>query len=215
VIANDRTSPIAVRLTKYNLTDGRQPVCGIDVLPRESNDPGLATWVAYVSRSRQIRKKVRPAVAAVSYVDRSGVPGAARFSNPWVEGPGDYERQLRERWQRLLEHGRVSQSTQWMTPTSVGWALRLHLPATCTEDGDNALLYVIDMLELARRDALGSDAGERTLDQLLWQVVFQRDMESGVFVELLPIERGDLLYNGPYYLFESGEAVEPFDADSP
>jgi hypothetical protein len=157
------------------------------------------------------RKFTRTVVDPVAYAHRSGVPGAARFQNPWVTDPKAYESQLRDKWHDLLERNRVLCMPEDWAALLLTAGLTVYLPKKCTEDGDNALLYIVDLLEIARRELLGDDAGEKTLDELLVEVSFKRTLDTGVWIWLSPTD-----HEPPYSWDYMGDGTwsGPFDPDA-
>jgi hypothetical protein len=185
VLRNDRSAILAAKLVKYKRMGLALATTDVEVVPHEENDPWYGSFMRTATQaSRMLIGSC--VVDPVAYADRSGIPGAASFQNPWVSDPTEYESQLRDRWRNLVDAGRVIVEPEDWADLLLSASLTVHLPKACTEDGDNALLYIVDMLEIVRRDALGYDAGARTLDQLLVEVSFQRSLERGVWIWLSP-----------------------------
>jgi len=188
VVENDRSAVVGASLLKYDRWDMPDVTTDIEVVPAISDEERRRRSV-YSDEERDHRKFTSAVVEPVAYAARSGVPGAVRFQNPWVDNPDEYEAHLRQRWRRLIGENRVLIVPDDWAPLFLSARLSVYLPKRCTEDGDNALLYIVDMLEVARRDILGNDAGDRTLDELLVEVHFRRALDSGVWIWLSPIDR--------------------------
>ena len=212
VLSNDRSALLAGRLTKYRRLDSLLPTTSVEVVPHTEDDPYYGSFITTPEQLK--RRKVGICVTdPVAFADRSGIPGAARFQNPWVNDPAEYESFLRSRWRSLVDSGRVIlEPEDWAAASLLTARLDVHLPKTCTEDGDNALLFMVDMLDVVRRDILGDDAGERTLDQLLVEVSFSRCLDNGLWLRLSPEEQDDQF---TYHFAEEMGWSSPFNPDVP
>jgi len=210
IIRDDRCV-LAARIRKYHLDNDADPVVNVEVLPREK---GVASFIRSFPQQHDTRVVTRAVTAAVPYRDRSGVAGPAKFTTTWATNSAEYEAVLRQQWQSLQESGAITLSDPGDISFTLTGRLIVHLPKRLTEDGDNALLYVIDMLELARRDALLEAAGGQMLDELLVEVAFVRDLDSGVYVTATAVEQFNQYDDSIYYLGE-GEPIDPFNPDSP
>ncbi|MDA3936334.1 MAG: hypothetical protein PF636_05645 [Actinomycetota bacterium] len=208
VINNDR-NVLAARIHRFEVVGRALPTVNVEVLPQSSGIPAFER--SFVQPTG--RRVSRPVASATPYRYRSGVPGRSTFINEWVEDPADYERQLREVWQQLHE-GSLAQIDDRWTQLPLPARLDVHLPLLRTEDPDNAMLYVVDMLEVARRDLLGTDAGDRTLDELLIEASFIRDRQSGIRVVLKSVDPLDQYTSVPYYLMHEGEPIDPLDPNA-
>lgn len=206
-VVDDDRHVRSARIRKYQLVGDALPVVNVEILPRHEGATGFIR-----DFSKDGSKVVRAVTEAVPYSYRSGIPGPVSFTNRWASNADEYEDVLRQQWQDLQHEGAVTaigSMAHFLLPAR----LLIHLPVTLTEDADNAVLYVIDMLELVLRDALEGDTGGKTLDQLLVEVGFVRDRISGLGVTAIPTERLDQYFIAPYYI-KPGEGVDPFDPES-
>ena len=171
-------------MRKYHLVGDVPPTVNVEILPCERDEP---TFIR--SNDRHAERVVGRVVAVpVPYIDRSGIPGEAVLHGRDVTTASSYTSRLRDAWALLQASGSVT-TDEWTCPSILPARLTVHLPTRLVEDADNALLYVLDLLEVARREARPDDADERTLDQLLTEVGFVRDRTSGIGVTIQTVER--------------------------
>lgn len=207
LVIDDR-NVLAARLRKYRPVEHLEPMVFVEVLPRNLGDG----YFVRSTEQHRTRRTGRPVTCAVPYVYRSGVPGEPAYLKPWAKGPADYEALLRRQWSDMLEGGCVRCDVPMDTFPLTASRLMLHLPEARNEDPDNALLYVLDMLELAVRAAAGGR--ELNVDRLLTEVWLGRDLDSGMYLEVetvQPLEQDDVW---PYYS-RDGEPLRPIYPESP
>jgi len=205
VIADDRSSINGARINRYRLEGNAQPTVNVEVLPRRSGDPA---FIRSFPDEQGLATVMRSVISPVSYRYRCGVDGDSPFSNPWVNSSEDYEQLLRDRWRVLQDSGAIHMVNGWL-PFMSPCMLVVGLPDSATCDPDNALLFLIDMLEVARRDELGDQAGELTLDQLLTAAWFYRSDGSGFSLSGESFTPSNQ-YECNAYFTRLGERIDPY-----
>lgn len=175
-VLDDRRQVEAIRLNRYR-TESSHPSVNVKVLERSEGD---GTFIRAIWPDRQPEPASVVRGGASSYVYLSGDANELSFARG-PETPAEYVDALRADWSLLLERGSVEKSAAWATSLSTGWGLHLHVPSTKEFDPDNVLLGVLDLLEVARRDEVGADAGPLTVDELLNEVVVARHDQTGIF----------------------------------
>lgn len=180
LISDDRNQVRSVRLSRYALTGICKPSVNVAVLQRLDGQEGFI-------REYWPNPQPEPASGAlggaVSYAYVSGTPGELVFSRG-PRTPAEYEAALRSDWQRLVDTGALEEQVDWTAFPSDGLSLRVFVPSTGNFDPDNVLLRVLDLLEVARRDVLGPDAGQLTIDHALNEILLGRRDSEGILVEV-------------------------------
>lgn len=178
-IEDDRNEIEIVRLSKYTSTGVSQPSLNVRVLERKAGD---GCFVRQYWPNPDPEPGSGAHGGAVPYTYVSGTPDEASFSRGRGT-PDDYVNELRTEWQELQDQGAIEIDEDWATFLSGGWELHLYVPSRGNFDPDNVLLYVLDLLEVARRDALAGDAGDLTVDQHVNEILLARHDSDGIMVE--------------------------------
>lgn len=188
LVRDDRNEIDIVRLHRYRWSGVTRPTVNVKVLERQQGD-GCFIKQIYPNPDPEPGSAV--VGTAVSYAYVTGRPGEVEYERGPAANPAEYEKHLGRVWHELEETGCLSADASWAASSSVGHSLTVLVPQTGNFDPDNVLLYVLDLLEVARRVALGADAGEMTIDQLLAEVVLARHDSTGVRVYLEPCTQMD------------------------
>lgn len=194
-IAQDRDELTGVRLTRYEACDNRRrPTVDIAVLERRADQTGFV---------REIWPNPQPEPAsptmglAVAYAYMSGQPDEVTFSRVAAD-PDEYRERLHRDWRELLARSAVTTGDTWPSLPSGGMALDVHLPESGNFDPDNVVLYLLDLIEVAR-DPSPSDAGVLSVDQLLNEVHISRGPGQGIRLSLAACELSTDDLTLPYF----------------
>lgn len=178
-IEEDRNQVEIVRLSRYTSTGVSQPSLNVRVLERKGGD---GCFVRQYWPNPDPEPGSGAHGGAVPYTYVSGTSDEVSLSRGRGT-PEEYVDELRAEWQELQDRGAIEVDEDWATLLSGGWELRLYVPPSGNFDPDNVLLYVLDLLEVARRDALAGDAGDLTVDQHVNEILLARHDSNGIMLE--------------------------------
>ncbi|KAF0209041.1 MAG: hypothetical protein FD171_682 [Actinobacteria bacterium] len=204
-IRDDRNDVVAMRLLRYTPDQGSRPTVNVAVLESEDIQ---CPFVRQIAPNGQKEPRSPVVGSAVAYAYTTGVPGEPVFKHSDVRTPADYVRELRSQWSELLETGSLQVDDNWNVLLSAGQSLEVRMPSTGNFDPDNVVLRLLDLLEVARRDADPSDANPLTIDQMLNEVSVLRGDEPGIHLSLHPCTPFDQVAALAYFR-KTAEDIEP------